>query len=72
MRFHEIFNNIMHGNILKLGIPKGKEKEKGIINIFEELMTENFPNLKKETYIQEQEAQRVPKMKKTPTKTYHN
>ena len=35
-------------------------------------MTENFPNLKKETYIQEQEAQRVPKMKKTHTKTYHN
>ena len=29
-------------------------------NIFEEIMAENFPNLKKKTDIQVQEAQRVP------------
>ena len=29
-------------------------------NVFEEIMAENFPNLKKETDIQVQEAQRVP------------
>ena len=29
-------------------------------NIFEEIMAENFPNLKKETDVQIQEAQRVP------------
>ena len=32
----------------------------GIKNVFEEIMAENFPNLKKETDIQVQEAQRVP------------
>ena len=34
-----------------------EEKEKGTENIFEEIMTENFPNLKKERNIQIQEAQ---------------
>ena len=38
---------------------KGEEKEKGIENIFEEIMAENFPNLK-ETDIKIQEAKRVP------------
>ena len=32
-----------------LEIPEGEEKEKWIENIFEEIMAENFPNLK-ETY----------------------
>ena len=40
--------------------PEGEEREKGIKNLFGEIMAENFPNLKKETDIQEQEAQRVP------------
>ena len=43
-----------------IGIPKGEEREKGIENVFEEIMAENFPNLKKETDTQVQEAQRVP------------
>ena len=43
-----------------IGIPKGEEREKGIENVFEEIMAENFPNLKKETDMQVQEAQRVP------------
>ena len=29
-----------------IGIPKGEEKEKGTENIFEVIMSENFPNLK--------------------------
>ena len=32
----------------------------GVETAFEEIMAENFPNLKKEAYIQVQEAQRVP------------
>ena len=43
-----------------LGIPEGEETEKRIKNVFAEIMTENFPNLKKETDIQVQEAQRYP------------
>ena len=40
-------------------MPKGEERGKGIENV-EEIMAENFPNLKKETDMQVQEAQRVP------------
>ena len=39
--------------------PEGEEREKEIENVFEEIMAENFPHLKKETDIQEQEAQRI-------------
>ena len=39
---------------------EGEKRKTGIKNVFEEIMAENFPNLKKETYIQVQETQRVP------------
>lgn len=35
-----------------------RRKRKGIENVFEEIMAENFPNLKKETDVQLQKAQR--------------
>ena len=37
-----------------------KEREQGVKNLSEEIMTENFPNLVKEKNTQVQEAQRVP------------
>ena len=37
-----------------------RERQKGIKNVFEEIMAENFPSPKKETDIKVQEAQRVP------------
>ena len=49
-----------------IGIPEGEEKEKEIENIFEEIMTENFLNLKK-TDIKLQETQRGPN-KLNPTR----
>ena len=42
-----------------ISIPEGEEKEKRIENIFEEILSENFPNLK-ETDIKIQEAQGAP------------
>ena len=42
------------------GIPEGEERDKGIENVFEEIVAENFPNLKKETYMMIQEAQKAP------------
>ena len=42
-----------------MGIPE-EESEQGIENLFEEIMTKNFPNLVKENVTQVQEAQRVP------------
>ena len=43
-----------------MGIPEGEEREQGIENLFEEIMTENFPNLVKKKVIHVQGAQRVP------------
>lgn len=37
-----------------------RRREMGIENVFEEIMTENFPNPKQETDIRVQEAQRGP------------
>ncbi len=55
----DLSDNIKQDNLCIIGIPEGEEKEKGIENIFEEIMSENFPNLK-ETDIKIQEAQRAP------------
>ena len=51
-------------NILKIGIPEGKE-EQGIENMFGKVMMEIFPNVMREKVTQVQEAQRVP-IKKNP------
>ena len=52
-----LWDNIKWAKLHKIGIPEGEDKEKGIENIFEEIMAENIPNLK-DTDIKIQEAQR--------------
>jgi len=47
---------------------KGPRRREKIENVFNEIMAENFPNLKKETSVQE--AQTSPN--KIHTRTYHN
>ena len=47
---------------------EGEEEEQKIGNLFEKMMTENFPKLVKEIDIQVQEAQRVPN-KMNPKRT---
>ena len=54
-----------HNNICKIGIPEGEEEEQRIENLFEKVMMENFPNLKREKATQIQETQRVP-IKRNP------
>ena len=49
-----------HNNIHVIGKPEGEE-EQGVANLFEKVMTENFPNLMKEKLTQIEKAQRVPK-----------
>ena len=56
----DLWNNIKHANLHIIEIPEGEEREKGVEYVFEEIMAENFPNLKKEIDIQVQEAWRVP------------
>ena len=59
-----------HNNIRIIGIPEGgEEEEQGIENLFEKVMMENFPNLRREKVTQFQETQRVPSKRnpKRPT-----
>ena len=53
----DFWENIKWNNICITGVSEGEEREKGP-EIFEEIMDENFPNLRKETDIQVQEAQK--------------
>ena len=55
----DLWINIKKENLCVIVIPEGEEKEKGIENIFKEIMAENFPNLK-DTDFKIQEAQRAP------------
>ena len=51
-----LWNNTKHTNIQIIGVSEEK-KEQGIENLFEKIITENFPNLAKEIDIQVQEVQ---------------
>ena len=42
------FTIIKRTNLHLIEIPEGEDREKGTENKFEEIMTENFPNLEKE------------------------
>ena len=39
----ECWDNIKHTNIHIIGVPEGEDKDRGAENIFEEIITENFP-----------------------------
>ena len=63
-----------HNNMHITGVPEGGEREQGIENLFEEIMTQNFPNLVKEkdTQVQEKQSPKQDGLKDTHTKTHHN
>jgi hypothetical protein len=57
----EFNNSIKRPKLRIMGIQEGEEVQtKGIHNIFNKIITENFPNLEKTMPIQEQEASRIP------------
>ena len=61
--------NIKYTNICMVGVPKGEEER--VKNIFNEIMTENFPKWKKETDFQVRKSKRVPN-KINSKKAHHN
>ena len=61
----ELQDNMKHNNIHIIGRPEGEEEEQGTENLFERVLTENFPNLMREKVTQIQKTQRVP-MKRSP------
>ena len=71
-KIRDLWDNVKRVNLLIIGI--SEEEEKGIENIFEEIMAENFPNLK-EVDIKIQEVQMDPnKLNQTgsPQAIYYN
>lgn len=52
----DLSDKIKRNKIHIIGIPE-EEREKGPEKLFDEIMAENIPNLKKEIYIQAQELQ---------------
>ena len=53
-------DNMKRNNIHIIGMPEGEGQDQGIQNLFEKVMMENFPNLRREKVTQIQETQRVP------------
>jgi chromosome segregation ATPase len=72
----ELSNSIKRPNLRIMGIEEGEEVQgKGIRNILNKRITENFPNLEKAMPIQVQEASTTPNRldqnRMTPTTYYH-
>jgi chromosome segregation ATPase len=68
----ELTNSIKRLNLRIMGIEEGEEvKAKGISNMFNKIITENFPNLKKTMPTQVQEASRTPN-RLAQNRTTHN
>ena len=42
-----LWDNIKHTNILIIGVPEEEEKKKGYEKIFEEIIVEKYPNMKR-------------------------
>jgi hypothetical protein len=57
----ELTDSIKRQNLRIMGIEKGEEVQaQGMCNIFNKLITENFPNLEKDIPIQMQKDSRTP------------
>jgi hypothetical protein len=60
-KMQEFTDSIKRPNLRIMGIEEGEEVQaKGMRNIFDKIITENFPNLEKTMLIQIQEASRTP------------
>ncbi|KAF0885282.1 LORF1 protein, partial [Crocuta crocuta] len=59
-RDQELSDTIKQKNIHIIGSPEEEERGKGAEGVLEQIIAENIPNLRKETDIEIQEAQRTP------------
>jgi hypothetical protein len=60
MNMQELSDSINRQNLRIMGIEEEEVQTKGLCNIFNKIITENFPNLEKDLPIQVQEASRTP------------
>ncbi|KAF0877383.1 LORF1 protein, partial [Crocuta crocuta] len=66
----ELSDLLKRSNTSIIRVPEDEEREKRTEYLCEQIITENFPNLEKDTDVKIQEAQRTPirfKKKKTPS-----
>ena len=54
----DLWDHIKCTNIQIIGVPKEERKKKGYEKIFEEIIVENFPNMKREIVNQVQEVKK--------------
>ena len=66
----DLWDNLKCTNIHITGAPEGEEREKGPEKIFEEIIAENFPNVRKKIVNQFQESQRVPSRRSQKKNTH--
>jgi len=66
----DICNN-KYINIWITGIPEGEERQKGVENIFEDIIAENFPN-PGNIQVQEAESPKQNQLKEEHTKVHCN
>ena len=55
-----LFRSLKRNNIRIIEVPEEEEREIGVEELCEQIIAENFPNLRKDTDIKIQEAQRTP------------
>ena len=74
-RLRNLWDNFKCSNLWIIGVPRGKEEEQEIENLFEQIMKENFPSLEKKIDFQEVQEAQSPKevgSKEAHTKAHHN
>ena len=71
-RLREINDSLRRKNLHLIGVPEGAKRDRGPQSVLEQITTENFPNLGRETGIQIQETQRyLPKINKNRSTPPH-
>ena len=73
-RLRDLSGSIRHNSIHIMRVPEEEEREEGAEILYEETITENFPNLRKETYpdLEGTENPHQNQQKQSHTKTYFN
>ena len=73
-RLRDLWDNIKLNNIHFIGVPEGKEREKGPEKMFEKITAENIPNMTKEivNQVQEMQSPKKDKPKEEHTETHSN
>ena len=65
-RLWEITDSMKCSNVRFIGIPKGVEKERGLEEIFEQIIAENFPNLqRKQAFLSKRQKGPLPRSMRT-------